>query len=273
MNDFVCFNGEMQRIEQPLFFATNRGFKYGDGVFETARMSDGKLLLQEFHFERVLKSLQLLQIVPAFNFTEKLLNEVEQLSKKNGCSAAAKIRLAVFRGADNCAEYLLEATSLSPGVYQWNETGFTIEVHPLIQKSCDAFSNLKSANYLPYIIAAKGAEKACVDECLVLNSKGFIADGSKTNLFVVKDETVYTPALSEGCVQGVMRRFVLEKLSEKGNKVMETSVPVELLAAADEVFLTNAIQGIIWVRSFRGKQYRHPFAKTLFTTILQPLLH
>jgi len=269
MNGFVCFNGELVTAATPIFFAGNRGFNYGDGVFETARLHNGQLLLQQLHFERLLTSLQLLNIEADADFTQKITSEVALLSSKNNCTSAAKIRLAIFRGAENKAQCLIEATPLPALNYEWNERGWTIAIHPGVQKSCDGFANLKSANYLPYVLAGLYAKEVGADECLVLNSQGFISDGSRTNVFAIKDGKLYTPALHQGCVNGVMRRFVIEKGIEKGYSVMQTSLSIQQLLSADEVFLTNAIKGIVWVASFNQKQYSNKFSRTLFDAFLK----
>src|SRR5262249_33824176 len=101
------------------------------------------------------------------------------------------------------------------------------------------------------------------DDCLVLNSRERIADSSIANLFYVKGETIYTPPLSEGCVAGGMRRWLMESLPGEGLRVAEKPVAPEDLILADEGFLTNAIRGVRWVGNFAGTTYGSRVVQTV----------
>ena len=141
-------------------------------------------------------------------------------------------------------------------------------MYPAARKSCDAFANLKSANYLPYVLAQLYANEKGADEALVLNSFTNIADGSKTNLFLVKGSALYTPALHQGCVSGVMRQHLINYLKSEGYELHQTEINHEDLLQADEVFCTNAIQGIRWVQSYGDKTYSSTFTQHLFQAAL-----
>ena len=94
----ICYNGEFLPADSPLFTAGNRGFRYGDGVFETAKVFGGKMLLSVLHFNRLFTSLQLLGIRPGPQCTPQLLEEkILQLCEMNNCAALARVRLAVYR--------------------------------------------------------------------------------------------------------------------------------------------------------------------------------
>jgi branched-chain amino acid aminotransferase len=140
-------------------------------------------------------------------------------------------------------------------VTKLNENGLVIDVYPDAEKSCDKFSNLKSANFLPYSMAAQYARENKLNDCLVLNNSGGIGDSTIANLFIIKNEIIRTPGLEEGCVNGVMRRHLIEKLQATGYELREEALTVSNLKAADEFFLTNAINGIRWVKQFRDKIY------------------
>jgi branched-chain amino acid aminotransferase len=267
---WVCFDGSFVPASQPLFTAGNRGFKWGDGVFETARFYNDALLLSTYHFERLFSGMQLLHITPRFT-PAQLIEVIEALCKKNHCSGLARVRLAVYRNDENAASYVIEATPLPPETMQWNESGWRLGLYPFARKSCDAFANLKSANYLPYVMAGAYAKEQGIDECLVLNSYNRIGEGSKTNVFLWKGRNVTTPALSEGCVAGVMRRYVIERLKEFGYAVHQTAVTEEDVFGAEAVFLTNATEGLRWVHSFKDKEYGHGDLKKLYHLLFEPL--
>ena len=263
--NWVCHNGEMVPGGQPLFDAGNRSFRYGDGLFETMRVYKKELLLESLHFNRLFTGLQLLNIRPAAHFTPDVLQQnILQLCQINGCAHLARVRLAVYRTETGEAGYVIEAFAVGKDALQWNKDGWKLVVYGLARKSCDAFANLKSANYLPYVLAGAFAAGQGADEALVLNTYNHVADGSKTNIFLIKEKTIYTPALHQGCVSGVMRRHVIDNLKVMGYVLHQIEISEQLLLEADEVFCTNAVQGIRWVKSFAGKEYGNTLTRQIY---------
>ncbi len=263
---FLCFNDEFLPSDQPLITVQNRGFRYGDGVFETIKIFQGKIILDTFHFDRLFLGLQLLCINPSNIDKDKIAKQIADLCKMNNCRESARVRLAVFRNDDNSASYVIEAVPLAvPN--RLNETGWTIDIYPFARKSMDAFSNLKTANYLAYVLADKYASEKAVNECLVLNTENKICDASKANIFLVKKNEVFTPALHQGCVSGVMRRLVIEELKKAGYTLYQKEVDEKMLFESDEVFLTNSINDIRWVGSFRNKTYANGFVTRLYEQV------
>lgn len=258
----ICFNGKIIPADEPVLLASNRGYRYGDGLFETMKVAKGKILLSDHHFERLFAGLALLQFeIPRLFLRQKTEDEIVSLCKKNNCEGLARVRLSVFRGngglydEDKGLQYLIECWPLTESVSKLNENGLVIDVFPGAEKSCDKFSNLKSANFLPYSMAALYAKEKKLNDCLVLNTTGGIADSTIANLFIIKNAIVITPGLEEGCVNGVMRQYLLKKLQAADYAVQEATLSVNDIIAADEVFLTNAIHGIRWVRQFRDMSY------------------
>lgn len=267
---WVCHNGKMLAETTPLFTAANRGFRYGDGLFETAKVFQNRLLLSTLHFNRMFSGMQVLGIRPGPAFTPQILEQnILELCAKNEVTPLARVRLAIYRSQNGEADYVIEALPLKEDVMQWNERGWQLVVYPLVRKSCDAFANLKSANYLLYVLASRYAAEKGMDEALVMNSYNHLADGSKTNLFLLKDGEWHTPALNQGCVAGVMRQYLIDYLKKSSIVLHQTHLTHEMLLGADEVFCTNAIQGIRWVASFEGKQYSNSKTKNLFTHFLK----
>jgi branched-chain amino acid aminotransferase len=259
----ICFNGTMLKESEPVLTITNRGFKYGDGVFETMKLEKGRLHLAPYHFDRLFGSLELLQIRVAFSSAE-LMEKIEELCAANGCTNRARVRLAVYRSERGEGEYCIEALTLAEEKGLWNERGWSIDIYPYARKGQDAFANLKTANYLPYVMADRYAAEKGLDEALVLNSHGHLCDASKANLFLIMKKSILTPALHHGCVNGVMRRHVIEEAKKKGYTVKQAEVSLEELQSAEEVFLTNALQGIKWVARFRDKEYGHEQTRRLY---------
>jgi branched-chain amino acid aminotransferase len=258
----ICFNGKIISGDQPVLMASNRGYRYGDGLFETMKIAEGNILLADYHFERLFSGLSLLQFEkPALFTREKINSDILRLCRKNECTKLARVRLSVFRGNgglyddDKVMEYLVECWPLNESVNKLNENGLVIDIYRDAEKSCDKFSNLKSANFLPYSMAALFAKQNKLNDCLVMNINGNIADSTIANLFIIKKGIVITPGLKDGCVNGVMRRHLLSELRVAGYQVQESPVSVSDVLMADEVFLTNAINTIRSVRQFSNKVY------------------
>ena len=263
---FVCYNGAFLPAGQPGLLAGNRSYKWGDGVFETIKVYKGRILLEALHFERLLKSARLMQL-RLIETPQELEEKILALCARNGCIDLARVRLALYRDEEDKAGYTIEAIALDPKVMQWNEQGLEIDTYPHARKSCDVWANLKTASYLAYVMAARYAEEQGLSECLVLNSSNYICDASKANVFIIKDKTIYTPGLDQGCINGVMRRFLLTEVKKHGWVVKQIEITEAQLFQADECFLTNAIQGIRWVSRYRNKSYSFNLTKQLFEAL------
>jgi branched-chain amino acid aminotransferase len=268
----VCFNGRFVPSDEPLFSAENRSFRYGDGVFETMKVWKGNILLEQHHYERLFLSLRMLQIGNSLE-TTKLTDLVLQLCEGNNCGELARVRLAVFRTPTGEGEFVIEAVPLLQPMSWWNEDGLTIDLYPYARKNADAFSNLKTSNFLPYVLAELFAKEKGIDDAIVLNAFNRLADSSKANIFLIKRNEIFTPALHQGCVSGVLRRFLLEQLKDNGYRVHQGEVTEEELQDADEVFLTNSIYDIRWVKQYREKKYPSEQTRPIYEKLISPLYH
>src|SRR6187399_1599297 len=247
MKKYFNYNGRFFADDETVLSKDDRSYRYGDGLFETMKLINGNILLKEYHFERLFSGLDVLKFhIPILYEKDKIEKEIKELSKKNECERSARIRLSVSRGngglydCDNKSSYLIECWPLQQK--DLNENGLIIDIFPDARKSIDIFSNLKSANYLPYVMAAIWAKENKLNDALILNQHDRICDSTIANVFWVKDNKVFTPPLSEGCVAGVMRKKILELVTLNPDYLLyETVLSQEILLQADEVFLTNAI--------------------------------
>lgn len=276
MADYLLYNDRFYPNTAALVPADNRGLRYGDGLFETLKFAGGNILLKDWHFERLFKGLALLQFECPVLFTPQLLSAgITRLCKKNG-HTTARVRITVFRGngglydpEDHSPHCIIQSWPL-PGLdFELNENGLVAGIYTAARKSTDVFSNLKSNNYLPYAMAALHAKKNRWNEALLLNTSGNICDASIANIFIIKNETIYTPPLSAGCVAGVMRRFLLENLPQHGFRVEEVPVTREALMDADELFVTNAIRGVRWVKECENSRYSHHLVTQIFARLFK----
>jgi branched-chain amino acid aminotransferase len=145
-----------------------------------------------------------------------------------------------------------------------NGNGLVTGIYELARKSCDAFSNLKSGSHLAYVMAALHAKKMKWNDAFVLNAYGRISDSSIANLFIISQKKIFTPPISEGCVAGIMRRFLLRELPQYGFDITEKPLDISDIENAEECFLTNAISGIRWVSEFRKSNFTNSVTKELF---------
>lgn len=292
------FDGEVLPASQGILTADNRGFRYGDGLFETMLAGEGRIRLWPYHFERLLSGMRMLRFESTAQFTSSIERQIIELCHVNGHAGVtgsgggkgfveagdvagashSRVRLTVFRGDGNLTDridsfphYIIQSSPWPAGPTGWNVEGLVIDIFADGRKACDAYAKLKSNNYLLYSLAAMYGRERGLDDCLVLNSHGRLADSTIANLFYIKDHRFYTPPLSEGCVAGVMRRYLLEALPRAGYSVQEQPVSPEELAGVDEVFLTNALRGIRWVRSFRDTTYGNRLAAAVHQQIIQKM--
>jgi aminodeoxychorismate lyase len=273
------YNGRFYRSDEPLISANNRSFRYGDGFFETMKMINGKIVLRDQHFERLFSSLELLQFDKPDYFTSQLLEQqIITLADKNKHSNIARIRLMVFRGdgelsgaQDNFPNYIIQTWERDETYNQLNKNGFVIDIFKDARKICDNYSHVKSNNYLPYVMAGLWAKKNNLNDAIVLNAFDRVSEATIANVFILKDGVVKTSALTEGCVAGVMRRHLLKCMREEGMPLEETSINIEDVLQAQELFLTNAAYGIRWVKQCSKSEYSNEFAKMLYEKFVSPL--
>lgn len=276
--NYICVDGKTLPAGQPVLHADNRGYRYGDGLFETMKVIDGKICLADFHFNRFFAGLRQLQFtIPPQLDAVLLVQQSLRLCKMNECSQLARVRLSASRGngglydGNDTLHYIIECWPLPVTVNQLNENGLAIGVFPGAQKACDVFANLKSANYLPSVMATKYAAANQWNDCLLLNQHRRIAEATIANVFLIKSGVVFTPPLTEGCVDGVMRKHIMEKLTTNGYSFREQAIGQDELPDADELFLTNAVHGIRWVKQLGDTQYRNLQTSEIYSRFVQPV--
>ncbi|HEX5555201.1 MAG TPA: aminotransferase class IV [Chitinophagaceae bacterium] len=256
------FDGDMHPTDSLNIHPDNRALRYGDGLFETLQVREGKLLLFPYHLERLTHGMGLLQLEATAGFFQTLEQQVLHLCSLNDCLSRARVRINVFRAegklfasALSPFHYLIEAFALSAAESAFNPQGLSAGLFGDVRKSCDKFSSLKSNSYLPFVMAARYASCHGWDDALVLNTYGRVAESAVANVFVIRGGVICTPPLSEGCVAGVMRRHLLHQLPRGGFRISERILSPEDVYGADELFLTNAIKGVRPVSQLDHKTY------------------
>lgn len=272
---FFIHDGHFFSANQSAIDVDSRGMRYGEGLFETMRLHQNKIINADFHFERLFAGLDTLQFpVPQYYSPGYFLDSIHRLCIKNDMPGSSRIRLMVYRGKGSIKEksieaphFVIETFPLSVEV-KINDEGLQVDIFPDAVKCFDGFSHLKSNNYLPSVMAALFASANQLDDALIVNPSGRICESSVANIFLIKGNLITTPPLSEGCVAGTLRRWMLEVFSLENFVVLEKPVSVEDLIRADECFLTNAIYPVQWVGRFRDKAFSNTKAKQVFGAIL-----
>lgn len=278
MPGYFVYNGQSFREGKAVISPDNRSFRYGDGLFETMRIINGDILLKTLHFERLFRGMKLLQFnIPEFFTAAQLEEDILSLCRKNRVENKSVIRLVVFRSdgglydlEDMRPNYIIQSMPLHkyPTV-QPGESGLTIDVYPDASKACNIFSEVKSNNFLIYVMAAKYARQHGLGDCLVLNQYGRIADATTANVFWVSNKIIYTPPLDEGGVAGVTRKFLLQELPAAGFTVKEQPLTIEDILNADEIFLTNAVRAIRTVGKFRNQTFSSGLTKEVYSLLAE----
>ncbi|GAA4921132.1 aminotransferase class IV [Mucilaginibacter defluvii] len=267
---YINFNGEIVPADSKLLTTANRGYRYGDGLFESMRMMKGKLKFTDLHADRLQRGMKALKI-DGYSQTDAwfLKTKAEELATRNKAKHA-RLRLTVYRDADglytpsqNKMGYSLELQPMDEPRYFLNEKGLIMDVFTELPKPSNYLSGIKTCNSLIYVMAGIYKEQNRLDDVFLLNQNGYLCEASSSNIFIWYNNHLYTPALSEGCVEGVMRQVIINVAKANNIGVTEAQINPEILYEADEVFLTNAARGIQSVMGFGVKRYFNRLSKGL----------
>jgi branched-chain amino acid aminotransferase len=267
---YINFNGQLLPADSILLTVANRAFRYGDGLFESMRLMKGKLKFAELHAERLQKGMKALKIDGYSQADSWFLREkVEELARRNKIKHG-RLRLTVFRDAEglytptqNKMAYCLEIQPVDEPRYFLNERGLIMDTYTELPKPLNWLSNIKTCNSLIYVMAGIYKQQNKLDDVFLINQNRYLCEANSSNIFVWYQNHLYTPALSEGCVEGVMRRVVIQLALDNNLPVTEAQINPEILNQADEVFLTNATKGIQWVMGYGVKRYFNRISKSL----------
>ncbi len=279
----ININGIIAEGDAKHFTHNNRSFLYGDGVFESLVVFDNQIPLIKFHSQRIAKSAEILEIkMPEplqLKFIEKSITELCLANQYTN----ARIRITLFRKnggyyipSNHEAEFTIVAEPIDNNQFQFNETGLSIGVYSEILKPINILSSIKSCNALLYIKAGLYFNKLNWNDCVIINEKNNICEGNSSSIFWVKNKKIYTPALTTGCVDGVMRKFLLQQWDINNFEWEEGNYLLEAIINADEVFISNATKGMQWIKqvSFNDttRTYSNEFTKELFQLLTNDIL-
>lgn len=266
-------NGTIQDATATTIATHNRGFLYGDAVFETLKAVNGKLLFWEDHYFRLMASMRILRMEIPMSFTPDYLEkELLRTIEASGLSQSpARVRITVYRDGEgtylpesNEVRYYAFAKALSTPFYTLPETPHEVELYKDHYVNADILSTLKTTNKALHVTGSLFAKENGYDNCLLINNKKNVVEALQGNLFLVKGNVIKTPPLEDGCLRGIIRKQLLSIIPQKKEYVLEESSisPFEL-QKADELFITNTIIGIRPITKYRKKTYDSKVANEL----------
>lgn len=261
----INFDGDLVK-ESAIITNENRGYKYGDALFETLKVVHGKILFWEDHYFRLMASMRIMRMEIPMNFTMEFLEaEILKTIEANALlKLSARVRLNIDRG--NGGKYLPKKKTISYNIIAEpfdedfytisNQDSYTVDLYKDYFIAPGLLSNLKTNNKAINVIGSIYAEENGWDNCLLLNTNKNIVEALNGNLFLVSGETIKTPPLEDGCLKGIMRKQIIEVILNSGDYVLEeASISPFELQKADELFITNVIVGIQPILQYRKKEF------------------
>jgi branched-chain amino acid aminotransferase len=242
-----------------------RALIYGDLLFETILASGGVPVLAHAHYERLVAAATVLKFEHHLSF-DQFVTAIKQALATNNL-ADARVRFVLYRDTTGFYKPATLTASWYVDVFPLPEIKQSIKLGLYTDnyKPCNELSTLKTGNALLYVMAGIWASENGYDDALILNEHGCVCEATSSNIFIVKNEQVITPPVSEGCVDGVKRRFIMHRLQEQQYPVKESVVTIEQVQDADAVFLTNAITGVVKVAQFEDRMYDNSALGILFS--------
>jgi branched-chain amino acid aminotransferase len=275
----INFNGTLVS-EDANIVAKNRGFLYGDAVFETVKIVNSKVLFLEDHYFRLMSSMRVIRMEIPMNFTMEYLEEqIVALVKDNGLESSARARITVYRNEggyylpqNNTVSFLIQATSLENALYAVGENEYEVDLYKDFYVTKHLLSSIKTTNRLINITGSIYASENGLDNCILLNDSKNVVEALQGNIFMLKGKVLITPPVSEGCLNGVMRKQIL-KIAQKleGIEVVEEIISPFDIQKADELFVTNVIKGVQPITKYRKKEFSIEISKVLVAKLNESL--
>lgn len=271
----INFNGTIVSTDTGLL-TQNRAFLFGDAVFETVKIVNGKILFLEDHYFRLMSSMRVVRMEIPMNFTMEYFEEqILALATAKNASLSARARITVYRNdggyylpQNNTVSFLINVESMENTLYSTNQGEYVVDLYTDFYVARQLLSSIKTTNKIINVTASIFASENGLDNCLLLNDSKNVIEALQGNIFMLKGNTLITPPVSEGCLNGVMRRQVLAlaRKIEYLDVTEETISPFDL-QKSDELFITNVIKGIQPITKYRKKE----FSTNISTILVQKL--
>ena len=269
----INVNGIIFEDSKAKLSTLNRGFAYGDAVFETLKINNNKPLFWESHYFRLMASMRILRMEIPMNFTPEFLEE-QIMSLVNSLSSnvvSYRAKLTVFRDSEgyytpetNAVSFTISVSELDSDIYKIQDSYYEIELFKDYLIAPNLLSTLKTNNKVLNVVGSIFAKENNYNNCLLLNNNKSVIEALNGNVLLVKGNTIKTAPLTDGCLKGIIREKLIEIISKSSEYVLdESSISPFELQKADEIFITNVIQGIVPVTKYRKKTYTSEVSKVL----------
>ncbi len=257
----INFNGNITDLSDQL--TNNRGFLYGDAVFETLVVFNNKILFWEDHYFRLMSSMRIIRLYIPDNYTPAFFNDnIIKIHNKISQTGNSRIRINIYRSAagkyspeNNTPSFIISCESINYNNYELNEGSYVVDLYKDYYLDCQLISSIKSNNKVINVVASIYASENGFDNCILLNKDKFVTEFINSNLFLIKDGKIFTPSLKSGCLNGVIRKNIIKILENNSFQVCEQDISTFDITQSDEIFGTNVAQGIFSVTKFRKKDY------------------
>lgn len=275
LNIMINFNGTIVSNDANLL-TQNRAFLFGDAVFETVKIVNDKILFLEDHYFRLMSSMRVVRMEIPMNFTMEYFEEqILALATAKQSALSARARITVYRNdggyylpQNNTVSFLINVESLDNTLYSLNHKEYVVDLYTDFYVTKQLLSSIKTTNKIINITGSIFANENGLDNCLLLNDSKNVIEALQGNIFMLKGNILVTPPVSEGCLNGVMRRQILALARKIENlEVLEEVISPFDLQKADELFITNVIKGIQPITKYRKKD----FSTNLATLLVQKL--
>jgi len=267
----INYNGQLYSSET-ILSNSNRGFLYGDAVFETVKIVNNEVLFLEDHYFRLMSAMRIVRMEIPMNFTMEYFEEqILILVNTLNYSQSARARITVFRedGGNylpetNTVSYLISASKLQSEHYSIVNNQYEVDLYKDYYVAKHLLSSIKTTNKIINVTASIFAKENSLDNCLLINENKNIIEALQGNLFMLVDNKLITPPISEGCLNGIMRKQIISIVKKMPNLIVaeEPISPFELQKAS-ELFITNVIKGIQPITRYRKTEYKTDFANKL----------
>lgn len=271
----INFNGVLTD-KSDFITPSNRALLYGDAVFETFKVVDNKILFLEDHYFRLMSSMRILRMKIPMNFTLEYLEEqIISLTLKLNIANNARVRMTVFRKdgglyapETNEVSFIITAKENLSREYLLKKENYEVELFKDFHVSKHLISSLKTTNKIIQVVASVFAKENGFDDCILINDEKNVVETISGNIFMALDNQIITPPVSDGCLNGIMRKQVINELKSFTDfDVIENSISPFDLQKADELFLTNVITGIQPITKYRKKSYTTEVSEMLLRKI------
>ncbi|MCF4101760.1 aminotransferase class IV [Gillisia sp. M10.2A] len=273
----INLNGILVEDSKATINVSNRGLAFGDSVFETIRVINGKIIFWEDHYFRLMASMRIMRMEIPANFSPEFLeNEIiELVSENNLIDSPARVRFTVYRKQGGLyrpqsleIEYAIEVSKLSNPFYLFNTDFYEVELFKDHYINSGLLSTIKTNNKAVNVLGSIYGKENAYNNCLLLNENKSIVEALNGNIFLVKGDKIKTPPLTDGALNGIVRKQLLSIIKTIPDiEIEEVSISPFELQKADELFITNVIVGIQPITKYRKKEFRTEVSKNLLTKL------